>query len=99
MTLRTFVFRVQKKKQRTLVKFMRRGALRLLRRIPACRAAYFMRSPERKGQYIWMTVWTSEAGRQAAMKRTDWKEIVQEEESQFFGGRPQARHYRVLLRK
>ncbi|MBI4466043.1 MAG: antibiotic biosynthesis monooxygenase [Acidobacteria bacterium] len=98
MVLRMFTFRANKGKERGLVGFMRRRALRLLRRIPACRAAYFLRNPERKGEYVWVTLWASEAGLRAARKRKDWKEIVREEESQFFAGKPQARHYQVLLK-
>ena len=51
MLLRTFFFRVQKQRERTLVGFMRRPstllgvkeALSLLKRIPACAAAFFWR--------------------------------------------------------
>lgn len=110
MILRTFTFRVAKKKERTLVKFMRRPSsrearlgikspLQLLNSIPGCRAAYFTRSTERKGEYLWVTLWTSDAARRAAQRRKDWQAVVEKEETQFFAGRPQARHYRVLLSK
>lgn len=99
MTLRVFVFQAQKKRQRGLVRFMRRRALTLLRRIPACRAAYFTRNPERRGEYMWVTVWTSNAGVRAAQRRRDWKQVVREEETQFFARKPRAQHYQVLLKK
>lgn len=99
MTLRTFVFRAKKNKQRSVVRFMRRRALPLLRRIPACRAAFFTRNPKRQGEYLWVTVWTSDAAVRAAQQRRDWKQVVREEEGEYFTGRPQARHYAVLLKK
>lgn len=110
MILRAFTFRVHKREERRLVGFMRRPSsrlarlgikspLELLKSIPGCRAAYFTRSVERKGEYLWVTLWTSDAARRAAMRRRDWQEVVRQEKSQFFAGRPQARHYQVLLKK
>lgn len=99
MILRAFTFRVAKKKERALVGFMRREALALLKRIPGCRAAYFTRSLERKGEYLWVTLWRSDGARRAAQRRKDWQAVVEKEESLFFAGRPQARHNQVLLRK
>lgn len=103
MLVRMFRFRVPKnpnagKKEREMVRFMRRKALRLLRWIPACRAAYFLRADKRR-EYIWITVWTSDTARRRAMARKDWKEIVAQEEKAGFLGRHDAKHYQVVLRK
>src|SRR3989338_7208725 len=107
MILRTFVFQASQSKRRTVAGFMRRRALRLLKRIPACRAAYFVRnpstslraSPGRRGEYMWVTVWSSPAALRAAQRRPDWKEVVRLEEGDYFAGRPHHRHYQVLFRK
>ncbi|MFQ5853619.1 MAG: hypothetical protein ACE5JU_23925 [Candidatus Binatia bacterium] len=113
MILQTIRFRVPKKRERAMVAFMRQEARRLLRRVPACRAAYFLgtastslgagparKGPKRAGEYMWVTLWTSEAARKRAMRRKDWREVArQEEEAGFFAGKPQARHYKVLLKK
>src|SRR3990172_9487505 len=99
MILRTFVFQASQSKRRTVTSFMRRRALRLLKRIPACRAAFFTRNPGRRGEYMWVTVWTSPAGRRRPLRRPDWKEVVRIEEGDYFAGRPRHRHYLVLFRK
>lgn len=100
MTLRRFVFRVPRKRERAMVAFMRREALRLLRRIPACRAAYLLRGPNRKREYTWVTLWTSEAALQRALRRKDWQDVLRrEEEAGFFAGRPRTRHYTVVSTK
>lgn len=99
MLVRMFRFRAPEKKERGMVRFMRREALRLLRRIPACRAAYFLRG-DKKREYVWITIWVSDAARRRAMARKDWKEVVaREEKAGFFAGRPQAGHYKVVLTK
>ena len=99
MILRTFVFEGKAGKRRTVADYMRRRALRLLKRIPACRAAFFVRDPARRGEYMWVTVWSSPTALRAAQRRKDWKEIVREEEGEYFAGRPRHRHYQVLLKK
>ena len=99
MILRTFVFRAKKSQRRTVAGFMRRRALRLLKRIPACRAAYFTRNPARRGEYMWVTVWSSPAALRAAQRRPDGKEVVRLEEGDYFAGRPRHRHYQVLFKK
>ena len=99
MILRTFVFEAKASKRRTVTGFMRRRALRLLKRIPACRAAFFTRNPARRGEYMWVTIWTSNAGLLAAQRRPDWKEIVRIEEGDYFAGRPRHRHFEVLFKK
>ena len=99
MILRTFVFRAKRSKRRTVTNFMRRWALRLLKRIPACRAAFFTRNPNRQGEYMWVTVWSSPAALRAAQRRPDWKEVVRLEEGDYFAGRPRHRHYQVLFKK
>src|SRR3989304_4253349 len=99
MILRTFVFQASQSKRRTVTSFMRRRALRLLKRIPACRAAFFTRKPRRRGEDMWGTVWTSPARLRRARGRPDWKEIVRIEEGDYFAGRPRHRHYQVLFRK
>lgn len=115
MILRTFVFRVKRTKQRTVVGFMRREALKLLQGIPACRAAFFCRNPstsplasargklragpKRKGEYMWVTVWRNQRAVRAAQKRKDWQRIMRIEEGEYFAGRPKAQHFEVLLTK
>ena len=99
MILRMFVFEAEASKRRTVARFMRRRALRLLKRIPACRAAYFLREPGRKGEYTGVTVWSSPAGLRAAQRRPDWKEVVRVEEGEYFAGRPRHRHFQVLFKK
>ncbi len=99
MILRTFVFQASQSKRRTVAAFMRRRALRLLKRIPACRAAFFTRNPGRRGEYMWVTVWTSNASLRAAQRRPAWKEVVRLEEGDYFAGRPRHRHFEVLFKK
>lgn len=104
MILRTFVFRVKRKKRRAVVGFMRREALKLLRRIPACRAAYFVQSPKPKGpnrarEYMWVTLWPNQRAVRVAQKRKDWRRVVRVEEGEYFAGKPKASHYEVLLKK
>src|SRR3990172_12394270 len=99
MLLRTFVLRASGSKRRTVAGFMRRRALRLLKRIPACRAAYFTRNPARRGEYSWVTVLSSPPALRAAQRRPDWKEVVRLEEGDYFAGRPRHRHYQVLFKK
>ena len=99
MQVRVFRFRVPKKNERKMRAFMRGKPLRLLRRVPGCRAAYFLRGT-RKQEYLWITVWTSDAARRRAMARKDWKALVREEErGGFFAGRHEASHYQVLLKR
>ncbi|MFQ5927460.1 MAG: antibiotic biosynthesis monooxygenase family protein [Terriglobia bacterium] len=98
MMLRTFTFRVPKKRERAMRAFMKREARRLLRRVPGCRAAYFLRNQARRNEYTWVTVWTSDAARERAMQRRDWKALVKrEEQAGFFAGRPRRVHYDVVL--
>ena len=99
MILRTFVFQASKSKRRTVTRFMRQRALRLLKRIPACRAAFFTRNPAKRGEYMWVTVWSSPAGLRRAQRRPDWKEVVRIEEGDYFAGRPRHRHFEVLFMK
>jgi hypothetical protein len=98
MLVRMFQFRVPKRKERAMRAFMRREASRMLRRIPSCRAAYFLKG-EKRGEYIWITVWTSDAARRRAMARKDWKDIVRREEKAGFLGRHAAKHFTVVLKK
>jgi heme-degrading monooxygenase HmoA len=99
MILRTFVFEAKAAKRRTVAAFMRRRALPLLKRIPACRAAFFTRNPVRRGEYMWVTVWSSPAALRRAQRRPDWKEVVRIEEGDYFAGRPRHRHFEVLFKK
>jgi hypothetical protein len=99
MLLRTFAFRVPKKKERAMAAFMRTRAMRLLRRLPACRAAYFLRNARRRGDYVWVTLWTSDAARARTMQREDWKKLVKEESARFFSGKPKITHYQVLAKR
>ena len=99
MILRIFRFRVRKKKQRAVLEFMRREPLRLLRRTPGLRAAYFSCAQGQRREYLWVTLWTSEAARKRATQRKDWRELDRWEEAEFFAGKPEISHYQVLLRK
>lgn len=100
MILRTYTFRVPKKNERKMLAFMRREARQLLRRVSACRAAYFLRGHGKKREYIWITVWTSDRARKAAMRRKDWQAVSRrEEELGFFAGQPKSDHFEVLVRK
>lgn len=99
MLVRTFTFRVPRKRERRMLSFMRQEARRLLQRIPACQAAYFLRDQKRKREYMWVTVWSSAAACERARQRADWKEVARrEEDAGFFGGAPRAAHYAVVLR-
>ena len=99
MLLRTYRFRVPKKNERRMVAFMKREALPVLRRMPAIRAAFFLRSLEKKQEYMWVTLWTSEAARRRTAALPAWKALGQaEHKGGFFSGAPEARHFQVLLR-
>ena len=113
MVLRTFTFRVPKKKEGAMLGFMRRPstspfdlaqgelgvkeALALLKRIPACRTAYFLRPEGGKGEYTWVTLWTSKAARERMMRRKEWQNFLKKE-TRLFAGNPRIRHYDVLLK-
>lgn len=78
--------------------FMKREARRLLRRVPGCRAAYFLRNQARRNEYVWVTLWASDAARERAMQRKDWKDVARrEEKGGFFGRRPRRVHYDVVF--
>ena len=98
MLVRMFQFRVKKGRDRALRVFMRRKALRLLKKVPGCLCAYFARGGK-KGEYVWVTVWTSEAAPERAMARRDWQALVAEETKRFFAGKPRVQHYEVLSAK
>jgi len=98
MLVRMFQFRVKKGRERALRVFMRRKALKLLKKVPGCLCAYFARG-ETKGEYVWMTVWTSGAARKRATGRRDWQALVAEETKRFFAGKPKVQHYDVLAAK
>ena len=98
MLVRVFQFRVKKGQDRAMRAFMRRKALGLLKKVPGCMCAYFVRG-ERKGEYVWVTVWTSDAARKRAVSRPDWIRLVWEETERFFVGKPKVQHYEVLAAK
>lgn len=99
MLVRMFGFRVKKGRERAMVGFMRRQAMGLLKRIGGCRQAYFLRQHEKKDEYVWVTVWTSEAARKKAMARQDWQALVAEETARFFAGKPRVAHYEIVVVK
>ena len=78
--------------------FMRQKALKLLKKVPGCLCAYFARG-DRKGEYLWLTVWTSAAARKRATERSGWRALVAEETKRFFAGKPRIQHYDVLAAK
>jgi heme-degrading monooxygenase HmoA len=98
MLVRMFQFRAKKGTAAAVKAFMRKKPLRLLKRVRGCLRAYFTRS-EGKGEYVWVTVWTSERAIKRAMGRPDWKGLVAEETRRFFAGKPKVRHFEVLVRK
>ena len=98
MVVRILRFRVPKKNVWKMLAFMRREPRGLLRRSAGLRAAYFLREQGRKGQYAWITVWASDAACRRAVRSRAWQEILRREKaSGFFAGKPDARHYEVLL--
>ena len=99
MLVRMFGFRVRKGRERATESFMLRKAMGVLKRIGGCRQAYFLRSREKKGEYMWVTVWASEAALKKAMGRKDWQALVKEETAEFFVGKAKVRHYGVAARK
>ncbi len=98
MLVRTFHFRVKKGQERAMRLFMRRKALKLLKKVPGCLCAYFARG-DRTGEYLWLTVWTSAAARKRATERSDWRALAAEETKRFFAGKPRIQHYEVLAAK
>ena len=98
MLVRVFQFRVKKGQDRAMRAFMRRKALGLLKKVPGCMCAYFVRG-EAKGEYMWVTVWKSDAARKRAVSRPDWIRLVWEETERFFAGKPKVQHYEVLAAK
>ena len=80
MLVRVFQFRVKKGRERATESFMLRKPMGLLRQLAGCRHAYFLRNREKKGEYMWVTVWTNDAARKRAMSRTDWQALVKEED-------------------
>lgn len=99
MLVRVFEFRVKKGGERAVAAFMRRKPMALLRSIPSCRQAYFLRSREKRGVFLWVTVWTSPAALRRAMARKDWQALVKEETVSVFAGRPKAAHWELVARK
>ena len=98
MLVRMFQFRVKKRTEAAMRISMRRKGLGLLKKAPGCLCAYFARG-ERKGEYVWVTVWTSESALKRAMAQRDWQALVAEEMERFFAGKPRVQHYHVLAAK
>lgn len=99
MLVRVFEFRVKKGSERRVEAFMRRKPMALLRSIPSCRQAYFLRSREKKGVFLWVTVWTSPGALRRAMAGKAWKALVKEETVSIFAGKPKAGHWELVARK
>ena len=98
MLVRLFHIRVKKGQDRAIRAFMRGKPIALLKKVPGCLCAYFTRG-QRKGEYAWVTVWTSAAALRRGMKRRDWKALVAEETDKLFADKPKVRHYEVLAAK
>ena len=97
MLVRVFEFRVKKGRELAVQTFMRGKPVRWLKKAPGCLRAYFTRG-QQKGDYIWVSVWTSAAAVKRAMARRDLKALVAEETERFFAGKPKVRHYQVLAK-
>lgn len=98
MMLRTFTYRVPKRKERVMLRFMKVDIPRMLRRIPGCRSAYLARRQGRSGEYIWVSLWANDAAWKKAGKRKEWKELgVKEKKLKFFKSRPRHVHYDITV--
>jgi heme-degrading monooxygenase HmoA len=98
MVVRILRFRVPKRNERKMLAFMRRDPQHLLHRVRGLRGAYFLREQGRKNEYAWITVWASDAACRRAVRSRAWQDLLQREKaSGFFAGKPDARHYEVLL--
>lgn len=100
MVVRILRFRVPKRNERKMLAFMRRDAVHLLHHVHGLRGAYFLREQGRRQSYAWITVWASDAARRRAVSGPAWQETLRREKrAGFFAGKPDARHYNVLLGK
>ena len=98
MLVRMFQFRVRKGREAATRTFMRRVALKVLKKVKGCLCAYFTRGAG-KGEYLWVTVWTNERALKKGIARRDWQALLSEETKSFFAGRPTVKHYPVLAAK
>jgi hypothetical protein len=99
MIVRIFTFQVAKKNQPKLIKFMQHdGGWGLLECIPHLRGAYLLNNRTHKNEFLWITIWTSQAGLNRAIKSNAWKRLyVREVESGvIFGGTYHREHFDVL---
>ncbi|MGH9803555.1 MAG: antibiotic biosynthesis monooxygenase family protein [Candidatus Acidiferrales bacterium] len=99
MVVRMLKFRVPKKNVKKMLAFMRRDPRHLLHRSRGLRGAYFLREQGSKNGYAWITVWASNAACRRAVRSPGWQDLLRREKaSGFFAGKPDARHYDVLLK-
>jgi len=99
MVVRVLRFRVPKKNIRKMLAFMRRDPRHVLHHAPGLRGAYFLREQGKRNDYAWITVWASDAACRRAVRSRGWQELLRREKaSGFFAGKPDARHYEVVLK-
>lgn len=100
MVVRILRFRVPKKNLKKMLAFMRRDPRHLLHHSPGLRGAFFLREQGRKNEFAWITVWASDAACRRAVRGRAWQELLRREKaSGFFAGKPDARHYAVVLKQ
>ena len=98
MVVRILKFRVPKRSERKMLGFMRRDAVHLLQHARGLRGAYFLREQGKRQSYAWITVWASGAACRRAVASAAWQQTLQRERAYgFFAGKPDARHYDLLL--
>ena len=99
MVVRVLRFRVPKKNIRKMLAFMRRDPRHVLHHAPGLRGAYFLREQGKRNEYAWITIWASDAACRRAVRGRAWQDLLRREKaSGFFTGKPDARHYDVVLR-
>jgi len=100
MIVRVFTFRVSAKNQGKLLRFMKQGrGWAVLSRIPHLRGAYLLHHQNRKNEYLWITMWSSNAGLKRAMESKAWRRLyVSEVDSGvIFEGGYRRDHFDALL--
>jgi hypothetical protein len=100
MIVRVFTFQVAKKNQATLLKFMKQdGGWAMLGRIPHLRKACLLHNRNRKNEYVWITMWSSNAGLKRAIKSKAWQRLYahEVESGVIFGGGYRRAHFDALL--
>jgi len=71
----------------------------MLGRIPHLRKAYLLHNRNRRNEYLWITMWSSDAGLKCAIKSTAWQRLYAHEVASgvIFGGGYRRAHFDALL--